>query len=185
MYCKKCGKQIPDESRFCTYCGQMFVEEKPMKRTRKTSATAGESSQDEWPEKLKWLLNIALCASILYTLLLFLAHSSYEVSVKQRDGGTVQEFPRVYVDVTIVDKLSKGALGLGFCRGFSEFDCTAFTLGRTSSFYLPYTEQNLAEYQQKVIDQYKSANGAWIAVFAVISAVLYLIKRYWLKRCLI
>ena len=25
MYCIKCGKQIPDDSRFCSFCGQKVV----------------------------------------------------------------------------------------------------------------------------------------------------------------
>lgn len=28
MYCKKCGKQIPDASKFCRYCGEPIGKEK-------------------------------------------------------------------------------------------------------------------------------------------------------------
>lgn len=36
MYCKKCGKVIPDDSLFCQYCGEQLSDTKPIiKRERK------------------------------------------------------------------------------------------------------------------------------------------------------
>ncbi len=32
MYCKKCGKVIPDDSLFCQYCGEQLSDSKPPKK---------------------------------------------------------------------------------------------------------------------------------------------------------
>ena len=46
MFCKKCGKQIEDDSRFCEYCGARMTEEsQPMEPTKVQS----ESSQRNYP----------------------------------------------------------------------------------------------------------------------------------------
>lgn len=37
MYCKKCGKVIPDDSLFCQYCGEQLSDSKPPKKQMQKS----------------------------------------------------------------------------------------------------------------------------------------------------
>lgn len=50
MYCKNCGKEIPDESNFCLYCGA------PLKKQEEKKG--GKSIQNDLPENIKIFLNL-------------------------------------------------------------------------------------------------------------------------------
>ncbi len=43
MYCKYCGKQIADDSRFCQHCGKSLatVEEEPVDKENYRGGTIG------------------------------------------------------------------------------------------------------------------------------------------------
>lgn len=55
MYCKKCGKQIPDDSRFCPLCGTDNAMEAPEEVTETISfqASSEYDSNERFPEKQK------------------------------------------------------------------------------------------------------------------------------------
>lgn len=187
MYCNNCGKQIPDGSRFCTYCGQPVSSKKQIKEDIPHDVPEEEKSLERDNSVIyKWLVNIALYASVLYLVLLLLAHTSYEVSVEQKEGGVSGNgTPIVNVNITVCDKLSKGKLSLGFCSGFHNYDCDSFIVGQAYGFYRSYTKQELDKYGQTVVDGYKSCNLAWIIVFALVSVCLYFLRKYLLKHRII
>lgn len=53
MICKKCNKEIPDNSAFCLYCGRKQVNDKP--RARKRPKGSGTISKDSRNGKKPWI----------------------------------------------------------------------------------------------------------------------------------
>ena len=62
MFCKKCGKMIPDDSSFCQYCGEQLSEASPIKKQeRKGLLSRFQSLSRGW--------QICLMSYILWALL--------------------------------------------------------------------------------------------------------------------
>lgn len=67
MYCSRCGKQIPDESRFCSYCGaQVYMPQAAENRT--PPKVNNVQQQPAAPKKsggvLRWFLTVAVAAFV-------------------------------------------------------------------------------------------------------------------------
>ena len=46
MFCRKCGKKIPDDSDFCTYCGErMIILEQDPQRPEEDKISLEKTSQ--------------------------------------------------------------------------------------------------------------------------------------------
>lgn len=39
MFCTNCGKEIPDESKFCKYCGNRIIKKEELKQIEKSDKT--------------------------------------------------------------------------------------------------------------------------------------------------
>lgn len=50
MYCKKCGKQIPDDSRFCSYCGTDNSMDGADHATNETTVISSQTSNEHRPQ---------------------------------------------------------------------------------------------------------------------------------------
>ena len=48
MYCKKCSKEIPDDSRFCNYCGAKQTRERSTKRRGNGQGTVYKDKSGKW-----------------------------------------------------------------------------------------------------------------------------------------
>ncbi len=75
MYCKKCGKEIPDDSVYCNHCGARQVAEE-------TALVKRHVSEDEVRKGIlsffsslnwKWIWDALLLKYWLYALLIWLA----------------------------------------------------------------------------------------------------------------
>ena len=66
MYCMKCGKQIPDHSRFCTECGAAQAAAPGAPRQEATRAAQPAAAQKTAGDKTYWLLAvISIIVSIM------------------------------------------------------------------------------------------------------------------------
>ena len=66
MYCSRCGKQIPDQSKFCSHCGaQMYV---PQAAENRAPSKMNNVPQPAAPKKssgiLRWFLTVAVAAFV-------------------------------------------------------------------------------------------------------------------------
>lgn len=43
MYCKECGKEIADDSKFCSFCGKAQMAEKELEMTEATEPAKAET----------------------------------------------------------------------------------------------------------------------------------------------
>ena len=57
MYCKKCGKQLPDDAEFCTYCGA--------KVDKQEDPSGVDASKKKKPKKKKWKIVLAVIIGIV------------------------------------------------------------------------------------------------------------------------
>ncbi len=63
MYCPKCGKNIPDNSRFCTYCGNTIGSATPTKASK--APKAPKPKKPGSTKLLKPVLSLLLCILLL------------------------------------------------------------------------------------------------------------------------
>ena len=81
MYCKKCGKKIEENSKFCTHCGKNILETKESKTTIETvekNTTKDDGSNN--PKGLSgWLSLVGLGLIITPILLLWSIYNSISV----------------------------------------------------------------------------------------------------------
>ena len=64
MYCKYCGNEIEDNSKFCKNCGKNLIEDKPKENTEQKKPI--ENHKDEkWPTGLKIFLAIIIIVTII------------------------------------------------------------------------------------------------------------------------
>ena len=68
MFCQKCGKQIPDDARFCPYCGT--VEQEPLSGSNGSSFSSGSAQSErhagsEASNGYKTVVILALVFSVL------------------------------------------------------------------------------------------------------------------------
>lgn len=64
MYCKYCGNEIEDNSKFCKNCGKNLTEDKPKENTEQNKPI--ENHKDEkWPTGLKIFLAIIIILAII------------------------------------------------------------------------------------------------------------------------
>ncbi|MBP3329616.1 MAG: zinc ribbon domain-containing protein [Clostridia bacterium] len=90
MFCQKCGKQIPEDSRVCQYCGvpvmgqpqNMNVNYQPMK-----------------PKKTPWKIIIPIVAVLLVIAIVI----AVVVFVKKKDDAKLIEILEKYTDEPIVE----------------------------------------------------------------------------------
>lgn len=100
MYCKQCGKEIPEGARFCANCG-IPVNKVSIKSTPERAASK---------HKTRFMLIIAACATVIFGIgiVLLLGRKKYDSIANQEDGqwllsGYMVTAYDIYADEESVD----------------------------------------------------------------------------------
>ena len=89
MYCKNCGEQIPDDSKFCKYCGYSLKEDNSNKEPIRVQVEANVSSTQK---KEKFRLSSAVKGWLLVYAIWFVIHVLLLIS----GGAQSPFFPNIY-----------------------------------------------------------------------------------------
>lgn len=109
MFCRKCGKKIPDDSKFCPSCGETtFTNERNILKNEikpdNISVTTPKSKNDLQPDSLiKWALLVGLALLVIGSYVKF--NSSvlkYPVSTNQKFYWFGQYMGAALIPVTIL-----------------------------------------------------------------------------------
>lgn len=95
MYCRKCGKEIEENSKFCPYCGYGLQEEQ--------NKVSGITKQDVHPQKeskgvnpKKWIIPVVIVmGTIFVAIVVFLrvknTHKPEKISESEVIEGSVEK----------------------------------------------------------------------------------------------
>ena len=194
MYCKYCGKEIADGIRFCVHCGKKLIDDAPTPTPTPTPTPEPQPAPAPKPQpssnsinrtpliKKYFTMAVGLAAAfwLIYAALLAIAHVSYSIEVKERYVSELKGLRSHTIDVEVYDNISHGELNLGFCHGFSNWDCDTFVEGYNKNFPA-FTEENVAQLKNKAQKDYLDGNMAWLVLSLVLGGACFAIYRF-LKR---
>ncbi|MCQ2472424.1 MAG: zinc ribbon domain-containing protein [Clostridia bacterium] len=137
MFCKKCGKEIPDDSKFCPYCSEKAGDEKKSK----SNSTI-----------------IIACVAVIVALLVVIAFMAGKLSDKKgenttttssqtsisAESSTTAKAPETTTTTTTTTKTTKAKVK---CYSGTEIpDCGAY-LHLKADIYEPVSEEGLIMYE--------------------------------------
>ena len=93
MYCIKCGKQLPDEAKFCRFCGTPVPDGTAPAASSDAPATSAKPKKKTSPKKLLAVLGI-----LLTIVVLFFAASIISIAMVERISVTIPD-PAEYFGV--------------------------------------------------------------------------------------
>ena len=111
MYCIKCGKQLPDDSRFCDACGTQLVPDKVIEekkeivnKPKKEKVKKTKKERQPLNKKTKKVILFSLCFVLLLAILIGVYTFTYRQAVKHAETLDFENANR-YLYVPQITKL--------------------------------------------------------------------------------
>lgn len=118
MLCPKCGRDNPDDSKFCNQCGERFLQFKgggregsfysPVKMTGQTSQTSAAEEQEYWEGAFNWkaMINGGWLFILILMIALPIAVSKIEVLHNHQDLSFLSLVPIPFFLISLYIKQS-------------------------------------------------------------------------------
>ena len=143
MFCQKCGKQIPDNSKFCNGCGAQIAYVASSQQTNNNSAPRNGAQQ---PKKKFSFLGTALVVAVVFFLAKgcgYIVGNSYAKSEPKEVEPTIS----ISSTIAIEPAVTNSEYSKVFTDRYIVFVPTVF-FDLESDCYVQVTEDGLVDHQQ-------------------------------------